>query len=38
VLALAEDGWLAANFPLDHAAVQAIADQAVARFTRDNRL
>ncbi|MDO8397495.1 MAG: CCA tRNA nucleotidyltransferase [Bradyrhizobium sp.] len=38
VLALAEDGWLAANFPLDEAAVQAIADQAVARFTRDLRL
>ncbi len=38
VLALAEDGWLAANFPLDEAAVQTIADQAVARFTRDNRL
>jgi poly(A) polymerase len=38
VLALAEDGWLAADFPLDEAAVQAIADQAVARFTRDNRL
>ena len=38
VLALAEDGWLAANFPLDESAVQAIADQAVARFTRDNRL
>ena len=38
VLALAEDGWLAANFPLEEAAVQAIADQAVARFTRDLRL
>ncbi|HYI26713.1 MAG TPA: CCA tRNA nucleotidyltransferase [Bradyrhizobium sp.] len=38
VLALAEDGWLAANFPLDEAAVDAIADQAVARFTRDIRL
>ena len=38
VLALAEDGWLAANFPLEESAVQAIADQAVARFTRDNRL
>jgi poly(A) polymerase len=38
VLALAEDGWLAANFPLEDSAVQAIADQAVARFTRDNRL
>ncbi len=38
VLALAEDGWLAANFPLEDSAVQAIADQAVARFTRDLRL
>ena len=38
VLALAEDGWLAANFPVEQSAVQAIADQAVARFTRDNRL
>ena len=38
VLALAEDGWLAADFPLDDARVNAIADQAVARFTRDNRL
>ncbi|MDP3076268.1 CCA tRNA nucleotidyltransferase [Bradyrhizobium sp.] len=38
VLALAEDGWLAANFPLEDSAVQAVADQAVARFTRDNRL
>ena len=38
VLALAEDGWLAADFPLDQDAVQAIADQAMARFTRDNRL
>lgn len=38
VLALSEDAWLAADFPLDEAAVNAIADQAVARFTRDNRL
>jgi poly(A) polymerase len=38
VLALAEDGWLAADFPLEESAVQAVADQAVARFTRDNRL
>jgi poly(A) polymerase len=38
VLVLAEDGWLAANFPLEESAVQAIADQAVARFTRDLRL
>jgi poly(A) polymerase len=38
VLALAEDAWLAADFPLDEPAVQAIADQAVTRFTRDLRL
>ena len=38
VLALAEDAWLAADFPLDQAALKAIADQTVARFTRDDRL
>jgi poly(A) polymerase len=38
VLALAEDAWLAADFPLDEAALEAIAGQAVARFTRDHRL
>jgi poly(A) polymerase len=37
VLALAEDAWLAAQFPLDDAALKAIADQTVARFTRDHR-
>jgi len=37
VLALAEDAWLAADFPLDKGALKTIADQAVARFTRDNR-
>jgi poly(A) polymerase len=37
VLALAEDAWLAADFPLDQPALKAIADQAVARFTRDHR-
>jgi poly(A) polymerase len=37
VLALAEDAWLAADFPLEEAALKTIADQAVARFTRDNR-
>src|SRR6202051_1093735 len=36
VLALAEDGWLAAEFPLDEAALKAIADQAAIRFTRDH--
>ena len=38
VLALAEDAWLAADFPLDETALGAIADQTVTRFTRDNRL
>jgi hypothetical protein len=38
VLALAEDAWLAAQFPLDDAGLQAIADRAVARFGRDHRL
>ena len=37
-LALAEDAWLAADFPLDELAIEAIADQAVSRFTRDHRL
>src|SRR5258707_121982 len=37
VLALAEDAWLAADFPLDEPALKAIADQTVARFTRDHR-
>jgi len=31
VLALAEDAWLAADFPLEEAALAAIADQAAAR-------
>ena len=38
VLALAEDAWLAANFPLDVPALEAIAGQTVARFSRDHRL
>jgi poly(A) polymerase len=38
VLTLAEDAWLAADFPLDQAALSAIADQTVARFARDHRL
>jgi tRNA nucleotidyltransferase/poly(A) polymerase len=37
VLALAEDAWLAAEFPLDDAALNAIADQSVTRLTRDDR-
>lgn len=38
VLALAEDAWLAQQFPLDAAVLKAIADDTVARFTRDHRL
>jgi poly(A) polymerase len=38
VLTLAEDAWLAADFPLDEAALKNIADQTVSRFTRDHRL
>ncbi len=37
-LTLAEDAWLAANFPLDRDALDAIADQAIARFRHDHRL
>jgi poly(A) polymerase len=38
VLTLAEDAWLAADFPLAPAALAAIADQTVTRFNRDHRL
>ncbi len=38
VLTLAEDAWLAANFPIDPTALDAIADQAIARFRHDHRL
>jgi poly(A) polymerase len=38
VMALAEGAWLAADFPLDETALNAIADQTVSRFTRDHRL
>ena len=34
-LALAEDAWLAAEFPLDRPSIESIADQVVARFTRE---
>jgi poly(A) polymerase len=37
VLTLAEDAWLAADFPLDTAVLSAIADQAVARLKSDMR-
>jgi poly(A) polymerase len=35
VMTLAEDAWLAADFPLDPSALKALADQAVARLSRD---
>jgi tRNA nucleotidyltransferase/poly(A) polymerase len=38
ILALAEDAWLAADFPLEESALASIADQSVARFSRDHRL
>ncbi|WP_375787650.1 CCA tRNA nucleotidyltransferase [Bradyrhizobium sp. Pha-3] len=38
VLTLAEDAWLAADFPLEPRILSDIADQTVARFTRDHRL
>ena len=38
VLAIAEDAWLAAGFPLEASALSGIADQTVARFARDHRL
>jgi len=36
-LGLAEDAWLAANFPLDTQSLDAIADQAAGRVSRDGR-
>ena len=38
VLTLAEDAWLAADFPLDRSVLSAIADETVACFARDHRL
>jgi tRNA nucleotidyltransferase/poly(A) polymerase len=38
VLVLAEDAWLAADFPEEAPALHAIADQTAARFNRDHRL
>jgi poly(A) polymerase len=35
VLALAEDAWLAAEFPLDQPSLDAIADQTAARVARE---
>jgi poly(A) polymerase len=37
VLTLAEDAWLAADFPLDQASLDAIADQAAARILNNGR-
>lgn len=37
VLTLAEDAWLAADFPLDQSALDAIADQAAARILNNGR-
>jgi poly(A) polymerase len=37
VLALSEDAWVAADFPMDETALKALADQTVSRFTRDQR-
>lgn len=38
VLSLAEDAWLAAGFPQERSALDAIADQTAARFARDHKL
>lgn len=38
VLTIAEDAWLAADFPIEPSQIEAIADQTVARFARDHRL
>jgi poly(A) polymerase len=35
VLALAEDAWMAADFPLDRSSLETIADQAMARLVRE---
>jgi poly(A) polymerase len=37
VLTLAEDAWLAADFPLHQSALDAIADQAAARILNNGR-
>jgi poly(A) polymerase len=36
-LALAEDAWLAADFPLEQSSLDGIADQAAARVTRERK-
>jgi poly(A) polymerase len=37
VITLAEDAWLAADFPRDPVSIASIADQAVARVRRDQK-
>jgi hypothetical protein len=37
-MAMAEDDWIEAGFPLDASQVRAIADQAAAAFAHDHRL
>jgi poly(A) polymerase len=36
-LALAEDAWLAAEFPLDQLSLDVIADETAARFSRESK-
>lgn len=36
-MALAEDAWLAAEFPLDQPSLETIVDQAMARLTRETK-
>jgi hypothetical protein len=38
VLAMAEEAWIAAGFPVDAQAVATLADATVARFRHDHRL
>jgi tRNA nucleotidyltransferase/poly(A) polymerase len=38
VLALAEDAWLAADFPLNAERLETIADESISRFQHDHRL
>jgi hypothetical protein len=38
VLALAEDAWLALDFPMEVDVLTVIADQTIARFKHDHQL
>jgi poly(A) polymerase/tRNA nucleotidyltransferase (CCA-adding enzyme) len=38
VLALAEDAWMANDFPMEVDVITVIADQTIARFKHDHRL